>query len=137
MIAELTASFSISNFYYYHCLDSGGAYFLPSLVVCVAKPEILQPLSLPGQSTRIPAECQPWGTAGLRTPALSPPLPLSRPSLSSRCTSSAFPIHWEKKKKNEEKQPTSLASHNKPALSWLTTQLCAAVKSFWEARRCL
>lgn len=98
MIAELTASFSISYFYYYHCLDSGGAYFLPSLVVCVAKPEILQPLSLPGQRTRIPAECQPWGTAGLRTPALSPPLPLSRPSLSSRCTSSAFPIHWEKKK---------------------------------------
>lgn len=145
-VAELVAScwvlffffFPVSYFsFYYYYLDSDSAYFLPSSGGCVAKPELLRPLSLPGQRTRAPAERQPWGTVGLRTPALSPPLRLSRPSLGSRFTSSAFPIHWERKKKNEEKQPTSLASHNKPALSWLTTQLRAAVKSFWEARRCL
>lgn len=99
--------------------------------------------------TRHPAAPQPPGAAHpnpCRVPALGDsraahpgplpapsPLPaLSQFSLYKLCISNTLG-----KKKNEEKQPTSLASHNKPALSWLTTQLCAAVKSFWEARRCL
>lgn len=100
-----------------------------------------------------PSSCGPsasQGSAPVPPPSASPggrsgcaPRPSPRPFASPGPLSALalqalhFQYTGKEKKKNEEKQPTSLASHNKPALSWLTTQLRAAVKSFWEARRCL